>query len=66
MPPNTQYTNDRLDKIDTKLDKVLANQNSMELKLTRRVDRNTLILNTILWVSGVLFIAGVSTLLAFL
>lgn len=42
--------NERLDKIDAKLDTVLDNQHKLEIKLTKRVDRNTLILNAMLWV----------------
>jgi tetrahydromethanopterin S-methyltransferase subunit G len=51
---------ERLDKIDKKLDEVIENQHSLELKLTKRVDRNTLIINIIIRLALVLFIAVVT------
>jgi tetrahydromethanopterin S-methyltransferase subunit G len=62
--------NERLDKIDKKLDEVIDNQHKLELKLTKRVDRNTLIINAMLWVVcavvGAGIIASIPTLFALL
>lgn len=57
---------EQLDKIEEKIDKVITNLHKMELKLTKRVDRNTLILNAIIKIALVLFIAVVSTAFAVL
>lgn len=51
--------NDRLDKIDEKLDTVIDNQHKMELKFTKRVGRNTFICNGLLWFTGIVVTAGV-------
>lgn len=51
---------ERLDKMDEKLDILIKGQHTLELKLTKRVDRNTLLVNCILRVALVLFIAGVT------
>lgn len=57
---------ERLDKIDEKLDTVIDNQHKLELKLTKRVDRNTLILNVIIRVALVLFTAGIGAVVILL
>lgn len=59
MPPDLQPINDRLDKIDDKLDEVYNKLTALELKTCRRVDRNTLILNGILWFGGLVVTANV-------
>jgi predicted DNA-binding ArsR family transcriptional regulator len=48
---------EKLDHIEEKIDKVIENQYTFQLKVTKRIDRNTLILNIIIKISVVLFIA---------
>lgn len=43
-------TQKQFDKVYTKLDKIIETQHNIELKLTKKVDRNTFILNAMLWV----------------
>jgi tetrahydromethanopterin S-methyltransferase subunit G len=56
----------RLVDIEDKIDTIIGSLHKMELKLTKRVDRNTLILNIIIRVSLVLFIAVVGAVFAIL
>ncbi len=53
------YTRNLITKIDKKLDTVIKNQHSMELKFTKRVDRNTFICSGVLWFTGLVIAAGV-------
>lgn len=53
---------DRLDTIDKKLDTISEKLSTLELKLTRKVDRNSLILNGMLWVICALTTAGIAYL----
>jgi tetrahydromethanopterin S-methyltransferase subunit G len=53
---------ERFDKIDKKLDTVIDNQHKMELKFTRKVGRNSLIINGMLWGMGLLATAGAAYL----
>lgn len=63
----TKYNNvGRLGRMETKLDKVIDNQAEMKLTLTRRVDRNTLIISGFLWFAGILIIAIVGAAFALL
>ena len=56
--------NEKLDHIEEKIDKVIENQHTFQLSVTKRIDRNTIILNIIIKISVVLFIAVVGSLLA--
>jgi tetrahydromethanopterin S-methyltransferase subunit G len=58
--------NEKLDSIENKIDEVKVDLHKLELGLTKRVDRNTLILNIIIKISIVLFIAMVGSLFALL
>jgi len=51
--------NERLDNIDKKLDTVINNQHTFELKLTKRVDRNYLVCSGLLWFTGIIIASGV-------
>jgi hypothetical protein len=53
----------RLVDIENKIDKVIENQHKLELKLTKRVDRNTLIINAMIWIACVFIVALVGCLL---
>jgi tetrahydromethanopterin S-methyltransferase subunit G len=57
-----QSIKDELDKVNEKLDTVIGNQHSLELKMTKRVDRNTFICNGLLWFIGVIVAAGIVAL----
>lgn len=56
--------NEKLDHIEEKIDKLTVSFHTMELKLTKRVDRNTLILNAIIKIALVLFISAVGVVVA--
>lgn len=49
---------ERLDKIDKKLDTVIDNQHKMELTFTKRVGRNTFICNGLVWFLCAVAVAG--------
>jgi len=50
MEPNSPSTNDRLGKIEDKLDEINGKLSELELSLTKKVLRNSLVINGILWV----------------
>lgn len=59
LPKDFQPINDRFDKVDDKLDKLTAKITALELKTCRRVDRNSFILNGMLWFIGIVVAANV-------
>lgn len=63
MALNSQSTNDRLERMETKLDLIKDSQSRLELSLTKKVVRNSLILNGMLWLLALLTTAGVVELI---
>jgi len=47
--------NDELKSIHTKLDTIIENQHKYQLETNKKVNRNTLVINCVLWVAGILF-----------
>ena len=56
----TQYIDKKFDSVYEKLDALTEKVSALELKTCRRVDRNSFILNGLLWFIGLL-IAGAIT-----
>ena len=65
MNPLTPILN-RIQSMDEKLDRIETLLHEMEIKLTRRVDRNSLILNGMLWFVGAVVVAGLYALSTFI
>jgi len=61
----TQYIDKKFDSVYTKLDEVKKELVEFKLHTTKRVDRNTLILNGILYVVGIVVTANVVCLVRY-
>jgi len=59
MPLNSQYIDDKFDKVDKKQDQMLAKLTALELDMTKKVSRNSFILNGMLWFIGIVIAANV-------
>lgn len=59
-------TQEQFNKVYKKLDKIISNQHKIELKLTKKVDRNTFILNAMLWVICAVSTTGIVCLFTLL
>lgn len=66
MAPDNSPSTNRFDKIDDKLNEISDKLTSLELQMTKKVDRNTLILNGMLWFIGIVVTANVICLARYL
>ena len=59
MPLSSQYIDKKFESVYEKLDELTAKVAALELKTCRRVDRNSFILNGMLWFIGIVVAANV-------
>ena len=56
----------QFDRINDKLDEIIENQHTFEMKMTKRVGRNTLLINAALWIVCAVVGAGIVSLFTLL
>lgn len=66
MELNLPYIDDKFERVYDKLDEISKKQTDFELQMSRKVDRNTLILNGIVWFVGLVVTANVVCLVRYL
>jgi len=55
----SEYIDKKFERVYDKLDEISDKQTAFELGMSKKVQRNSLIVNAILWFIGVVIVAGV-------